>query len=154
LEELETTLLFLAWEEDNWFYRWERMLGLVWTDEDLQYMVDQQVNGDAPAVDTSDGPRKYRYPLSLLVRPELLKSLQEKALPSSGGLFGMSHVPDDARSLSDATKNEFLRKMGASPAMFDDEISRMDRDYFDPSIRSKKGGFLPGPPRSFSGKKK
>jgi hypothetical protein len=138
------------------------MLGLVWTQEDLDVLAKQaegqkqmgnmtaeQLEASAPTLD--EGPRTLRYPLSLLVRPELIKNLQEHALPTAGGLFGMSHVPKDATSLYGSTKEEFLRRMGATAASAaGDDFERSNVDPFAQSQRPR-GGFSESRPRPIGG---
>lgn len=132
------------------------MLGLVWTQEDLdmfaQHAEESKGNKTLSEMEASpveQRPSILRYPLSLLVRPELMKSLQEHALPSQGGLYGMPHVPSSAASLSQASKEEFLRKMGATAIDRDDpEYSRADP--FGAS-RRPTGGFAEGPSRPIGG---
>jgi hypothetical protein len=105
----------------------------------------------APPI-TEEKARVLRYPLSLLVRPELLKSLQEHAIPSTGGgLFGMGHVPKDAASLYESTKNEFLRRMGATAASSDETDPNAD-----PFAQSRKSnsGFSEGRSRPLGGRRK
>jgi hypothetical protein len=155
--ELETTLLFMQWEENDWFYRWERMLGLVWTPEDLAILAEKpkQTGSMTPEQIAESDAREVestgilRYPLSLLIRPELLKNLQEHAMPATGGLFGMDHVPGDAASLYGSTKEEFLRRMGATSASKDDP----DWAPADPDAPSRRqaGGFMESKPRTISG---
>ena len=157
IAELETTYLFLQWEEDAVFYRWERMLGLVWTPEDLEVLTQQDTKNKSleelsKSADKHSAPSGIlRYPMSLLIRPELLKSLQEHAIPSQGGLYGMAHVPGDALSLSKASKDEFLAKMGAQSASSPtDEFDKTDVDPFSPS-RRPQGGFSEGKARPIGG---
>lgn len=145
----------MQWEEDSWFYRWERMLGLVWTPEDLQVLAEQDAKNkgnktieELAASAPDAAPSVLRYPLSLLIRPELLKSLQERAIPAQGGLFGMPHVPSDALSLSKASKDDFLRRMGVQSAT--DEFDKTDIDPYSPSQRPR-GGFAEGKPRTIGG---
>lgn len=158
-QELETTYLFLKWEEDSLFYRWERMLGLVWTPEDLKSLAVQDTKNKSMEELSKDADRAadssgiLRYPLSLLIRPELLKSLQEHAIPSADGLFGMSHVPSDALSLSKTSKEQFLAKIGAMSATADplDEFDGTQVDPFSPSRRPEQKGFTEGKPRPVGG---
>jgi hypothetical protein len=154
--DLETSLLFLQWEENEWFGRWESMLGLVWTPEDLEQIArDEKTNQgeksikdlEAEAV-VHDPNAPLRFPLSLLIRPELLQQLRERALPSKGGLFGMGHVPVDALSLSQVSKDDFLRKMGATPVQ-DRSLSSVDP--LNASQRPQSG-FAQGVPRRIGGK--
>jgi len=132
------------------------MLGLVWTQEDLDMLAKHEEDNkgnktlaDMEASPVAARPTVLRYPLSLLVRPELMKSLQEHAIPSQGGLYGMPHVPAGAASLSQASKEEFLRKMGATA------IDRNDPEYTgaDPFGQSRRpsGGFSEGPSRPIGG---
>ncbi len=135
------------------------MLGLVWTPEDLEVLARQseaQQSGNMTAEQLENAPpvedearRVLRYPLSLLVRPELLKNLQEHALPTTGGLFGMSHVPKDATSLYGSSKEEFLRRMGATAAVQDD----FEKSNVDPFAQSQrpKGGFTESRARPIGG---
>ena len=150
MAELEVTLLFLQWEEDHWFYRWERMLGLVWTPEDLEGLAKPPTEVEDNSL-TSAEPRLLRYPLSLLVRPELLQNLKDHAMPS-GGLFGMDHVPNDASSLFRSSKEEFLRRLGATPLGPDSDIANRPDPYSN--SRRPAGGFSEGTPRSFGGHRK
>jgi len=132
------------------------MLGLVWTQEDLDMLARHEEDNkggktlsEMESAPVAEKPSVLRYPLSLLVRPELMKSLQEHAIPSQGGLYGMSHVPSNAASLSQASKEEFLRKMGATA------IDRNDPEYSgaDPFGQSRRptGGFAEGPARPIGG---
>lgn len=153
------TYLFLQWEEDQWFYRWERMLGLVWTPQDLEVLSKQASKKEGSSTEESapsvaEEPSVLRYPLSLLVRPELLTTLQERAIPGGGGLFGMGHVPTDAQSLYGSSKEDFLRRMGATAAAGhrgDDFDSQGPRD---PYAQNKPKGFSEGPQRAFGGRRK
>lgn len=156
IADLETSLLFLQWEENDWFGRWESMLGLVWTPEDLEQIArDEKSNqGDKSIQDLEsdavvhDPHAPLRFPLSLLIRPELLQQLRERALPSKGGLFGMGHVPAEALSLSQVSKDDFLRKMGATSVQ-DRSLSSVDP--LNASQRPKSG-FEQGAPRRIGGK--
>lgn len=135
------------------------MLGLVWTPEDLEALANQAENQKQMANMTAEqleatpvadeGPRTLRYPLSLLVRPELIKNLQEHALPTAGGLFGMHHVPKDAMSLYGSSKEEFLRRMGATAASTDD-FEKSNVDPFSQSQRPR-GGFSESKQRTLGG---
>lgn len=118
--------------------------------EGQKNMTAEELESAPPVVE--EKARVLRYPLSLLVRPELLKSLQEHAIPSTGGgLFGMGHVPKDAASLYESTKNEFLRKMGATSAA----ASETDPNA-DPFAQSRKapGGFSEGRARTLGGRRR
>lgn len=154
-DELEISYIFLQTEEDNFFYRWERMLGLVWTPEDLEMLKQQDaqsktIDGNKELEAPSSG--LLRYPLSLLIRPELLKSLQEHAVPAAGGLFGMNHVPSDALSLSKASRDQFLTKMGAQSASdLSDDFEATGADPFGPSRRPEQKGFSEGKSRPIGG---
>jgi len=135
------------------------MLGLVWTPEDLEVLAKQaegqkgmtaaELENAKPVAD--EAPRALRYPLSLLVRPELLKNLQEHAIPSGSGLFGMHHVPKDATSLYAASKDEFLRRMGATAV--GQPQDDFERSQVDPYARSQRpvGGFTEGRQRPLGG---
>lgn len=143
------------WEEEQWFYKWERMLGLVWTQDDLESLARTAEKKDLSETELSQIPvdslpSTLRYPLSLLVRPELFKELQERALPAGSGLYGMPHVPQDAVSLSQASKTEFLRRLGVSPVHSDDLGTGQASDPFAQSRRPREG-FSEGRARPLGG---
>lgn len=129
------------------------MLGLVWNEEDIAALASGLAKEDKPGsiadLEDEEAPQEgsLRFPLSLLIRPELIDQLKERVLPSQGGKLGMPHVPASALSLSDVRKEDFLRKMGATPVQDDGSFS--DRDQFDQPRRSS--GFQPGPPRTIGG---
>lgn len=135
------------------------MLGLVWTEEDIMSLATGLAKDDGPKslaeleADTTEqrGNGSLRFPLSLLIRPELIEQLKEKALPSQGGKHGMPHVPASATSLSDVTKEDFLRKLGATPVK-DRNFSSGDDDMFGQPQRGE--GFREGPMRTIGGKRR
>lgn len=140
-DELELSLSFLIWEEDQFFYKWKRMLGLTWTRKDLDFIAEgMRQDSKKKSMDELDAESESNvdadifYPLSLLVRPELIKDLRAKAIPGHGGLDGMGHVPGGAKSLSDLSKEDFLRKLGVTP------ISPLD-----PAAESSYGRERTGP---------
>jgi hypothetical protein len=146
----------LQWEEKSFFDRWDYMLGLSWTEEDILAL--------ASGLDTNDGPKNIadlesqekpssgtlRFPLSLLIRPELIKQLQERVLPAQRSKRGMPHVPASALSLSDVRKEDFLRKLGATPV--GDRDFSDGGDMFDQPNRTQ--GFREGPMRTIGGGKR
>jgi hypothetical protein len=161
LAELEASLLFLPWEDEAFFERWDFMLGLKWTKEDLDALAAgfsstageksiEELAGDESQA-SSDG--SLRFPLSLLVRPELIDQLRERAIPAQGGMKGMPHVPASALSLSDVRKEDFLRKMGALPAQDDDLSGRDPSSMFDTPSGRPQVGFKEGPLRRIGGRK-
>jgi len=135
------------------------MLGLKWTKEDIVALAanmgkpaDQKSIADLDSESTSsDGT--LRFPLSLLVRPELLDQLKERALPSQGGMKGMPHVPASALSLSDVKKEDFLRKMGVLPAGDRDLSGRDESSMFGQPSQRPHVGFKEGPMRPIGGRK-
>lgn len=163
VSELEISLLFLQWEEDRWFDRWDNIFGTTWTPEDIQALAEHAKaaeEGDKPLDqlekdkerDIEDANKPLRYPLSLLIRPELLQTLRERAIPAlRGSKNGMPHVPSDAISLSDTSKNEFLRKLGALPVSSDDPRLRGGVDPYSTSQRPQEG-FSEGTRRRIGGR--
>lgn len=148
----------MQWEEESFFNRWDYMLGLVWTEEDIMSLASGLVAEDRSKslteleADTSEqrGNGSLRFPLSLLIRPELIEQLKEKAIPPQGGKHGMPHVPASATSLSDVTKEDFLRKLGATPVQDKDFSS--GGDMFDQPRRAQ--GFREGPMRTIGSKRR
>jgi len=155
MAELEALLLFLQWEEKAFFERWDYMLGLVWTDEDIKALTSGLAHNDGPKsiddLDKSGTAQEgaLRFPLSLLIRPELIEQFKDRSLPSINKA-GMPHVPASALSLSDVGKADFLRKLGATPA---DEQDFSTGDMFDKPHRGSSG-FTEGPMRSIGGKRR
>ncbi len=159
LSELEASLLFIRHEEESFFSRWDYMLGLVWTESDLQSLAksaasaEENAEGNAP-IRTPMGPNeKTRFPLSLLIRPELIEQLKDRVLPGgTKSKNNMPHVPDSAISLSSLSKEEFLKRMGASPAPAgfgdDDSGSVYDRS------NAPATGFQEGPLRGFNSRRR
>lgn len=136
------------------------MLGLKWTKEDLDSLAanfgksaDQTNIDDLKKRDVPRGDGSMRFPLSLLVRPELIDTLKERALPSQGGLKGMAHVPASALSLADVKKEDFLRKMGVTPATEDDLSGRDESSMFGQPSGRPQAGFKEGPVRRLGGRK-
>lgn len=98
LEELEITYLFHKDEEDKIFQRWESILGTVWSKEDV---VSIKGGEASEASVTQAVESKIRYPLSLLIRPEIYKELQTR--------FGEGNAKSESLSVG---KEEFIRRMG------------------------------------------
>lgn len=134
------------------------MLGLVWTEEDIMKLASGLATKDGPKsladLEKEDTPEQgngsLRFPLSLLIRPELIETLRAKVLPSQGSKHGMPHVPASAISLSDVRKEDFLRKLGATPVQ-DRDFSSRD-DMFGQPQRAQ--GFREGPMRPIGGKRR
>ena len=135
------------------------MLGLVWTESDLQKLAHsasdaEETEGQSATIRTPMGPNeKTRFPLSLLIRPELIEQLKERILPGgTRSKTNMPHVPDSAISLSSVSKEEFLRRMGAKqapPGFGDDDTGSV----YDKSNSSAQG-FQEGPLRGFNSRRR
>lgn len=108
------------------------MLGLVWTREDIAELT-RRTEEKAAAEERGEAPSDYipdviRYPLSMLVRPELLDTLTGgNELSSQENLSGMMHVPKGTLSLANVSKEEFLSRVGATSATTDIDLDRIDR---------------------------
>ena len=107
------------------------MLGLVWTKADIDALTRMAAEKEAREDDAEPVPLPdvVRYPLSLLVRPELLDTLTGGGLPDQESLSGMMHVPKGTLSLANVSKEEFLKRVGAAPATSID-LAGEDRDPF------------------------
>ena len=127
-------------EENAFFRRWDHMLGLVWEEEQLEALAEgmrkeEQTVGDLEERDAQSSAGPLRFALSLLIRPELIETLRNKAIPPTGKA-GMPHVPHDSLSLSDVQKEEFIRKMGGTIL---NESRLEDADPFAQSSRPQAG---------------
>jgi len=107
IEELETTYLFHMDEEDRHFQRWESIFGLVWSKEDVESMFGGETDGKTPIKKVAHD-KSLKYPLSLLIRPELSSELMKR--------FGLAPEEEggkpDAESLFGVGKEEFIRRTG------------------------------------------
>ena len=88
-------MLFLQDSEEEFFNRWDYMLGLVWTPDDIAKFSKKNRSSS-----TQDSSGVIRWPLSFLVRPEVVDHLS--SISDGMGEFGleMNHVPEDAISMS------------------------------------------------------
>lgn len=147
--QAELSLLLMEEEEDEYFERVESLLGTLWTREDVVNMLGGETGDQQVQRLSSLQLKRARYPLALILRPELFKELRERfGLGSdsddSEGVPGMPHIPKDAKSLAKLDKNEFIRRMGFRPAEAEDGDGI-------PTSRNIPTGFIPTNPRRLGG---
>lgn len=115
IEDMLTLELSVAAIEDINSEQWENLesiLGTSW--EPSMIEGSKSVNGEATtkAVGTSG---RVRLPMSMVIRPEILKTLQEhfKGTVNGAGTLGDgSAIGREAQSMYDMSKEDFLTMMG------------------------------------------
>lgn len=123
-EQAEMSLAFLVEEENQQHAKIEGMLGLVWTRD----MIEDMTGGEQTIEEVKPTRlERLRYPLTLILKPELLSELRSRF--NIGGEEidddlsvdpGMPHVPKGAISMSTLSKEEFFRRVGHKQRDIDD----------------------------------
>lgn len=120
------------------------MLGLVWTEDDISGLARGIAAENKPKTladleSATVVPKKkspLRFPMSLLIRPEIIDQLTGGAASTRTSKPGMPHVPNSAVSMSDLPKEDYMRMMGATPV---DDRSFSSTDMFDKPSKKMSG---------------
>jgi hypothetical protein len=142
-EQAEISLAFFKEEESQQFIRLEEILGLRWTREAVESMIgSEDTIEDVKATDLNI----IRYPLSLIMKPNLVQELKlrfggSNIEPTEGDDNfnydpGMPYTPPGSVSMSTLSKEEFFQRLGRKASDPDDMYIRGSR---------KEPGFKPGP---------
>lgn len=83
------------------------MLGLSWTRDEVARITDDKKEGE-----NASYPSKLIYPLSLMIKPDLLDILRANFGLDTKSKDGMPHIPGNTTSLSNTSKEDFISKMG------------------------------------------
>lgn len=100
-EQAELSLLLVIEEEKKTIELYEEMLGLSWTKEEVERITSDKKEG------VIKYPSKLVYPLSLMIKPDLIDILRSN--------FGLGPIDKDGKStasLSQVSKEEFINTMG------------------------------------------
>jgi hypothetical protein len=122
-EQAEITLKFFKEEEQEQTQIWETLLGLVWTKD----MVSVVAGGESSESEVSSMPiSTIRYPLSLILKPELMTELRLRfGFDSEGKTKESNQNTGDTYVDTTVTKKEFLKKMH-----FNSKLNFDDENYF------------------------
>lgn len=137
-EQAEITLAFFREEEYEYRNTLEEILGVIWTKEQVHSLSGGEDSTDNIKVTKVD---KLRYPLALILKPDLMKELKNRfGFDSSGddGTSKLDHVPKGTTSLGMTSKDDFIKKMGFK--------SSVDTDgyFIEPKTREElESGFKP-----------
>ncbi len=118
--ELEITYMFMTDAEDRFFGKWESLLGITWTREDAERMFGGESDKEKLQTAQELLISKFRFPLALILRPELYKEIRMRFGLGDYSETNLSHmvnpdIPEDAQSLFNRPKEEFLRFLGKKP---------------------------------------
>jgi len=147
--QAELSLLFIHDDENEHFDRVESMLGILWTRDEVAGMFGGEVGDQQLQQIEKLDIKRARYPLALILRPDLFTELKERFGLGTGeknekGMPGMPHIPQNAQSLGMLDKDSFLNKLGFK--------SYTDDAAGSPNHRDVQTGFTPTTPRRLGGR--
>ncbi len=124
-EQAEMSLAFLVEEENQQHAKIEGMLGLLWTRD----MIEDMTGGEQTIEEVNPTRlEKLRYPLTLILKPELLSELRSRFNIGGAAIDdddlsydpGMPYTPKGAISMSTLSKEEFFKRVGHKQLDIDD----------------------------------
>jgi hypothetical protein len=134
-EQAEITLAFFREEEYEYRNTLEEILGVIWTKEQVAGLSGGEDSTDNIKVTKVD---KLRYPLALILKPDLMKELKTRFGYSDEGTSKLDHVPKGTTSLGMTSKDEFIKKMGFKSSV------ETDGYFIEPKTRAElESGFKP-----------